>query len=439
MQNLTLQEVGEVIRKVRKDRGLRLEDLADENISPATVSNIERGIAHVSPEKVSYLLKKLNLSERNLPEIIVQEQQDRGRLEFCFLTINTLNQIGLIDEALTRLDELKLNEKHPMIAQVHYLKGQSLFYQEKWKQAERAFFHALRFSQHASKGTNLEAACYLYLGHVSFKQNKLEQALRYTEQGINVFIENKDKKHIKYQLYLNKIKYLKKNQRITEGLRLIQVLWDEIHSINNIEITIHFYILRVDFCKQAGLYEEAIYYATLGIELAQRNKKFVQMFDLWFALGNIYMKLKDWIKAKSCFQMAIKRKNQFPDHQKLSSIYQKLGLLYIKQNQTKNAHPALLHALDHAQKTTNPDQICDCLLLMTHLCFSVGKADEALSHCKAGLAIAAEQKLTNQEHQFWLLLAKYWEDKNEIEFQNCMKNIYHLQKKQINFTTDFLN
>ncbi|SFS58337.1 Helix-turn-helix [Marininema halotolerans] len=46
MEPSNIKDVGEVIRRVRKSKGLRLEDLADENISPATISNIERGISH---------------------------------------------------------------------------------------------------------------------------------------------------------------------------------------------------------------------------------------------------------------------------------------------------------------------------------------------------------------------------------------------------------
>lgn len=116
MKQLALHEIGEVIRKVRKDRGLRLEDLADENISPATVSNIERGVAHVSPEKISYLLEKLNLPMRKLPEMLMKEQEKLKKVKFELLSIATLRRIGLIDEALKRLDALNLDENNPFIA-----------------------------------------------------------------------------------------------------------------------------------------------------------------------------------------------------------------------------------------------------------------------------------------------------------------------------------
>jgi transcriptional regulator with XRE-family HTH domain len=95
MRPLSLHEIGEVIRKVRKERGLRLEDLADENISPATVSNIERGVAHVSPEKITYLLEKLDLPMNKLPEMLEKEQEELKKIKFKLLTISTLLTIDV--------------------------------------------------------------------------------------------------------------------------------------------------------------------------------------------------------------------------------------------------------------------------------------------------------------------------------------------------------
>lgn len=64
-------EIGEVIRKVRKDRGLKLEDLADNNISVATISNIERGVPHVKTDKILYLLEKMKIQLESIPALIM--------------------------------------------------------------------------------------------------------------------------------------------------------------------------------------------------------------------------------------------------------------------------------------------------------------------------------------------------------------------------------
>ena len=55
-------QIGELLRKRRKELGLRLEDLADDFISPSTISNIERGITYVNEEKVRYIAEKLNVN-----------------------------------------------------------------------------------------------------------------------------------------------------------------------------------------------------------------------------------------------------------------------------------------------------------------------------------------------------------------------------------------
>ncbi|MFD1425457.1 helix-turn-helix domain-containing protein [Kroppenstedtia sanguinis] len=71
MKTTDIHELGEVIRQERKRQGLRLEDLADENISPATISNIERGASHVRYEKAQYLLDKLGLKLENISALVV--------------------------------------------------------------------------------------------------------------------------------------------------------------------------------------------------------------------------------------------------------------------------------------------------------------------------------------------------------------------------------
>lgn len=50
-------QIGELLRKRRKELGLRLEDLADDFISPSTISNIERGLLMSMKKKCGILRK----------------------------------------------------------------------------------------------------------------------------------------------------------------------------------------------------------------------------------------------------------------------------------------------------------------------------------------------------------------------------------------------
>ena len=65
-----------------------MEDVADENISPATVSNLERGVSHVKQEKMYYLLDKLGISIDKLPELIIDQKEELERESSTYSPLN---------------------------------------------------------------------------------------------------------------------------------------------------------------------------------------------------------------------------------------------------------------------------------------------------------------------------------------------------------------
>lgn len=150
MADLDLIQIGEVIRKVRKRRGLRLEDLADQKISPATVSNIERGVPHVGSEKVMYLLDKLKISLDQIPEILEEENEKMEELLAQLMAVES--QLNIIDnqKLLNQLHKLFIGDQHKLAAYRHYLMGRCYFNLNDLKRAERAYYHAIRLSGQSS-------------------------------------------------------------------------------------------------------------------------------------------------------------------------------------------------------------------------------------------------------------------------------------------------
>lgn len=430
MKQLALHEIGEVIRKVRKDRGLRLEDLADENISPATVSNIERGVAHVSPEKISYLLEKLNLPMSKLPEMLIKEQEEIKKVKFELLSVATLRRIGLIDEALEKLEALNLDDNHPYIAHVYYYKGECYMSKYKWKQAERALYNALRISQqNPYKESNMEAASYLLLGLIRYKQNNIEQALELTSTGIEVFNDKGDNQHIKCLLYRNKGVYLQRMGRITEGMRLIQDVWEMIPGIDDINTLLGFYWLRAEFSRQSGLLDEAIEYATEGIEISRLNKQYDSMCDLWTVLGSVYTTKKDWEMAETSFKMALKLEGKFPPDQRLTTVYTRLGILYIKQGRNNEAKEALKTAINFAERFNDAPRLSTSLIILGDLYHMCNQIEEAVSSYQKALEISQKHKYQNKEFKIWFSLARCYDGRDEEGFQNCMRSMYNVKKE----------
>ncbi|MBA4493612.1 helix-turn-helix domain-containing protein [Paenactinomyces guangxiensis] len=439
MKTLALHEMGEVIRKVRKERGLRLEDLADENISPATVSNIERGVAHVSPEKISYLLEKLDLPMHKLPEMLVQEQEEIKKVKFKLLTVTTLQKIGHIDEALDKLEELNLDDNHPFIAHAYYYKGKCYMSKRKWKQAERALYNSLRISQqNPYKENNMEAASYLLLGLMRYFQNDLEQALEYTNSGINAFVEDGENEYIKGLLYQNKGVYLQRLGRVAEGMRLVQDIWDSIPYMQDIGTVLSFYWLRAEFSRLSGLTEEAIEYAMEGIELSIRNEKYDSLCDLWTVLGSIYTSQKEWNLAETSFSMALKQEGKFPQDSRLTTVYSRMGILYMKENKMDEAYQSLLKAIKYAEKFDDSPRLSSSLLIMGDLCQLMNKMEEAISYYEKALQLARKHDYKDKEIKIWFSLARCWDGRDEEEFQKCMRNMYNVKKEYNRLEVDYV-
>jgi tetratricopeptide (TPR) repeat protein len=429
MKQLALHEMGEIIRKVRKERGLRLEDLADENISPATVSNIERGVAHVSPEKITYLLDKLNLPQHRLPEMMVKEQNDLEKIKFQFLIISTLEAMDEIDEALQQLENLEIDDNHPYIAQAYYYKGQCYLRKNKWKQAERAFYNALRSSQQSNyKDSNMESASYLMLGYTHYKLNRLEEALDYTDHGLRSFEEKGENQFIKFHLVRNKALILRKTNRITEGIRIIEEIWPTLSHATDLETTLSFYILRAEFLYLSGLTKEAIRYATSGIRIAKRNQHFQSLIELWTILGIVHLEENNYESAETSLQIALKIEPKLTDDDPYLSPYYQLGRLYLKQNKPQEAYQYLHSGLSLAEKSHHYEETVQLLYLLGQSCVKTEKFDEAVGFYQRGIELLPQTDHPEWEARFWYGLAQCWDGRDEEKFAQCLHKLYQLRQ-----------
>ena len=248
MSLLEIHEIGEVIRKVRKERGLRLEDLADENISPATISNIERGVPHVNLEKTKYLLKKLELDLETLPSLMVSEQQELEETKFELFKVELLLDIEDLNQAQENLEKLNLDDGHPLAATAHFLKGKLNRLKKNWKRAERSFFNAIRLVHQGNpdRESNIEAAAYNELSLRPFQsENDMKQALKYTENGLAAFQSGGERPQYESILKRNRAIYLERLGRLGEAMQIVQEAWPQIpEMVPKIETVLSFYWLQ---------------------------------------------------------------------------------------------------------------------------------------------------------------------------------------------------
>jgi tetratricopeptide (TPR) repeat protein len=430
MKTMEIHELGEIIRKTRKERGLRLEDLADDNISPATISNIERGVPHVSMDKTYYLLDKLDLKIEELPQLLLKEKEELTELRDLFIAAETLIDTGSTEKAQSILNDIELDDRHPFAATKYFLQGKCFLNGEKLKRAERSYYRAIQISSADENNTNIEAASFSDLGLIQYKTNNLEQALKYTESGLDAYKKSGEREYLWLLMNRNKAIYLERLGRLAESMRVVQSMWDYLDSSQDIETILTFYWLRAEILRRLGIYQEALQFAYKGEEIARRNKKYYSTFTCWELLGSIHMNLKKWEKAEFCFNTALELERCLSENQKisLSNSYSRLGIVYMRQGKVPEAFTMINSAIKNSKIYNDATRLINAHLIMGNFLLSNEDRDEALFHFKEGLNLSVKYNLKHKELQASKFLAKYWDGINEKEFQAAIRNMYILQK-----------
>lgn len=420
-------EIGGIIRRVRKRRRLRLEDLADENISPATISNLERGVPHVKQDKLDYLLDKLGISMDQIPELILEEKEELKNLKFQLFSCESLVSIGKPDNALEKLSQLEVEDTHPHAALYHYIQGKSYRSKKNWKKAERSLYQAVRIGSQTR--SDLEAAAFNELSLCSYYQNRLEQALKYAESGIASFEDTGERPQIKYLLRRNKAIYLERLGRLGEAMKVVNEAWEWLPQIEQIETKLSFYWLQSELSRRTGVWDQAVHYAETGLELARLNQHYSMMFDFWTVLANTAMKLEDWKRAEHCFSMALELKGRLRERyeDKMVSTYTYLGKLYIRINKLDAAYQTLQKAIRLGELHQDIPRLTYALQIMGDYHRLQDEKSEAIPYYRRELDLAQKNGLKQRTYQATLHLAQCLEGVDEKEFQHLTRNVYTLQ------------
>lgn len=433
-----INDIGSAIRRVRKERNLRLEDLADDNISVATISNIERGVSHVKFDKVNYLLKKLKLEIKDLPVILMDSQQELNEIKFQLYRAEYIWRLGKYEEALKHVNDLQLSDQHPLAPFSYYIKGKSLLLLRKWVKAERALYTAINFCNQKGydKSDNIEAACFLEIGMSCFQQNNIEKALEFTESGLDAFIDGGDREHIKHSLTLNQLIFMERLGRISEGLNRVQGVWKIVDEIKDHNILLTMYWIHAEFLRRSNINDQAIELAKKGLDLAIRNKNYDRVFDLWSMLGMIYTVKGQWTKAEDCFTSALNAEQLVANPKVKTRAYVWLGKLYMQQDRWDDAKRTIQYAIQNATETDDVPELIKAYMVMGDCSRRVEGDQSAIEYYKKAYSFTQKHSLRKKEYKILFRLAQCVEKLDEKEFIDHIRNMYQIQLELQNWEAE---
>ncbi|MBH8598446.1 MULTISPECIES: helix-turn-helix domain-containing protein [unclassified Thermoactinomyces] len=433
MNVIEMSEIGKFIRKVRKERGLRLEDLADEHISTATISNIERGVPHVNKDKVLYLMSKLGLDLSEIPEMIEKDSESLESMQVKFTAIETMIGLGNPGRAQVLLSNISEETFSRHQATIHYLKGRIYAAKKDWRKAERELSEAIRlaYQDPYSPKSNLEAVSYCGLAQCRATHKDYEQALKYVERGLEACREqNESPEQIQFQLSLNRVIYLEKLGRIDEALKNLDELWQYQSEIQNKEMVIQMYSLKAGLLRRMKMYHDAIRYAREGAMMAMSSKDYDEMFRLWNILGTSYKEISQLEDAESCFLFLLELSDHVSNKDEVVRVHCSLGHIYMLQGKFNEAREVLEKALGWTEKSHDPFEKSTALLMLGQLMKKMKHYTDAVEYFKRAVQVAVKYKFKKRIYLIYYELADCCEEMGDLEgFKDATEKMYRAKKE----------
>lgn len=425
-------ELGKFIRKKRKEQGLRLEDLADSQISTATISNIERGVPHVNKEKIIYLLDRLKLDINEVPQMLLADSENRESMQLKFHAIETMLLLGKNKQAVRLLSVLPSKSLTYHQAIISMLKGKYYFNQQDWKKSERELSEAIRLAgqDRYTKKTNLIARCYDQLASCRMEQHDMKHALLFVERGIKA-LQQEDAEYIqtKHRLLVHQIDYLEASGRTDEALKRLDELWQVGDTIQDTGLLLHMYVLQTKLLRRVKLYQDVITCARKGIQYATGSLYYNEMFQLWMMLGMTYLDLYQLEDAETCFAFVQELQSEVQDRREMIRAYCSLSYLYLLQDQVNQAERIAQQAVQQAEAHPDEDLQEYIWMLYGQIKCKQEEWQSAIQYFEQAVAFAEKRGSTEASLQAYMELATcYHHLQYQDQFIQTITRIYEIQK-----------
>lgn len=419
--NVDQLELGAIIRKRRKELGLTLSDLATDNLSVPTISNIERGISNVNRQKLDYIMERLQLTGDLIENMSSAKVQEQKLLDRKVTIIRSLIELKLYDQARTALQELEqkdsIRERPEYEATVHLLKGTLYRKQESWKRADSALMKAIQRAQESEidTRTNIVAEAYHVLSFCAFYSDQdYKKAAHYADEALNAFDEDGDRPFLKGRILCDKATYYFHMERYASAYKYVmnaQKICQRTHDLRGLVYT---YNLEGMILGQQGLHDESIdaYIRAIRI-LCIKGPDLDLASIVYLNLGETHQLKDEYEEAHTCYHIALQAGKKTGNKMLLAATHTALGKLYYERGDYDRAREYTTYATEFSQYSRPKSEYLQLLLLRAKIALKLSIKEEFISTCQEGIALAQQTNLPAREKEFTYILAQYYDNKGD--------------------------
>lgn len=429
-------ELGALIRKKRKSLGLTLSDLADENISVPTISNIERGISgSIASDKVAYVREKIGLTDEELNQMRHSSAEGLLELNDRLGMIEHLIQIKLLNQARSELNKLtkdaRLQDNPQEEIQSQLLKGWLLHREGKWDRAKQVLQQVLRLiqEQELSPQTNFVAETYHLLSLGAFYgDQEYGKAIEFADQALAAFDEGGSKPELKGRILYDIANYYFHLEQLAVAYKYVVKSQQASEQTNDIRSLILGYNLEALIYKQQEQYESAVYLFRKSLNLSTRLHREARLSTLLYLnLGETQSHLQAFDKALESLNIAYELCRQTDDRYTKTLVAISYAEVYYRMEAFDEAQRYLNEATKSAKKYVLPQEYLQLLALQAKV--ALHRAENDIEEiCREGIRVADHLKLSGKKKDFHVLLAKYYKENGVAEkFHKELEHIYDVE------------
>ncbi|MGL5711871.1 MAG: tetratricopeptide repeat protein [Paraclostridium sp.] len=423
---MEILSLGEKIKKLRKEKGLTLKELAGDRITAAQISHIERDKSHTSQELLEYLANQLEVSVDYLLEtkemqakkltdsLIIQseiyikcKELQKSKQEINKV-MNICTQYQLIENygrCNFLLATINLNQKDYNAAMINFEKALYFFIQKDDKEKiskcyinigkiymQENFYKGaisnFKFAEdimndNSISDINLQKDLYSNMSFCYTQLNKDTEALEYIEKVNKLDININSKEEA--ELIISKAKRLMNVGRYEESREYFKSALDLLDKESNKTDLANVYLRVSEVYGNIGDNEKALEYSKKAYEIKKHDEDDC-MLDVVTKIIGSYLQLENYEESrkysKIALASAIKSKNKYFEYKALK-YYSKI---YIKEKEDKLAIEYLSKCINIIQDLKDNKTLADLYIELGQLYSKVSKEKE-LEYYQKGVCL----------------------------------------------------
>ncbi len=288
---MEILSLGNKIKSIRKQKNMKLKDLAGDRITPGQISLIESGKSKPSEDLLKYLAEKLDTSIEYLQESEIKQAE-----EVCEFYAKIAKASMECDSYLRADENIQKGIHYAKEYNITLYEGVFNLLKAEWYFLQKHYVNAQKYGISALsiflKIGDLENILniFMFLGKVSFKEEKYNIAYNYFKEAEKAFNESKSIDKIKrIKIYYYIAKCLNKLNEHSKAIEYALIVEKEIKLIEDYRVYIDTLTILATSFAQSKEKNKALEYASFANEVCIKHEDNIYLANIQEDIGEIFV------------------------------------------------------------------------------------------------------------------------------------------------------